>query len=52
MIDRLFQALMKKHTLNEIYEMDINELLRLTLLDERIEDKVKRSDSLLGAFGL
>lgn len=44
-MDRLFAALLKKHSINEIYKMDILELLRLTNLEDKKEAKVTKSSS-------
>lgn len=45
MIDELFAALLKKHTITEIYKMDVLELLRLTNLDHAPQAKVEKSSS-------
>lgn len=42
--------LLKEHSLNEIYEMDILELLRLTNLENE-EQGARKTDSLFSAFG-
>jgi len=51
MIDKLFAKLLKEHSINEIYEMDILELLRLTNLDKNMNNETKTVDSLFAAFG-
>jgi len=51
MIDKLFATLLKEHSLNEIYEMDILGLLRLTNLDKNMKNETKTVDSLFAAFG-
>lgn len=51
MLDELFADLLKRHSLNEIYKMDILETLRLINI-EKIERKQKEQvDSLFAAFG-
>lgn len=45
MIEELFADLLKRHSLNEIYEMDILELLRLINRDSKKKTTVKESDS-------
>lgn len=51
MLDELFADLLKRHSLNEIYKMDILETLRLINI-EKIECKQKEQvDSLFAAFG-
>lgn len=51
MIDELFADLLQKHSLNEIYEMDILELLRLINLEKVERKQVRKVDSLFAAFG-
>lgn len=45
MIDNLFAALLKKHSITEIYKMDVLEMLRLTNLEHKPEAKVEKSNS-------
>jgi len=52
MIDELFAALLQKHSISEIYEMDILELLRLTNLESDKKQESRKTDSLFSAFGL
>lgn len=50
MLDDLFAALLEKHTLNEIYEMDLLEFLRLMNRD-KVKKKPKREvDSFFDLF--
>lgn len=44
MLDELFADLLKKHTINEIYKMDLLEMLRLLNLD-RQKKQPKKSES-------
>lgn len=52
MIDELFATLLQKHSLNEIYETDVLELLRLTNLESEVKQETKKTDSLFNAFGV
>lgn len=51
MIDELFAILLKKYSLNEIYKMDVLELLRLSNLEKTKRTEVRKTDSLFSAFG-
>ncbi len=52
MIDKLFATLLKKHSINEIYEMDILGLLRLSNLESNKKQESRKTDSLFSAFGV
>lgn len=51
MISDLFAGLLKKHSLNEIYEMDILGLLRLLNRSNTKKKESRKTDSLFSAFG-
>lgn len=51
MIESLFAELLKKHSLNEIYEMDILGFLRLINRESEQTNEVIKTDSLFSAFG-
>lgn len=51
-IDLLFATLLQRHSLNEIYEMDILELLRLTNLERIEKENSRKVDSLFSAFNM
>lgn len=51
MIDNLFADLLKKHSLNEIYKMDILGFLRLLNRSNTQEKESRKTDSLFAAFG-
>lgn len=51
MLDELFADLLNKHSLNEIYKMDILEMLRLLNLEKVEREQKRQVDSLFTAFG-
>lgn len=50
-MDDLFAALLQKHSLNEIYKMDLNEFLRLINRKQTKKQESRHVDSLFAAFG-
>ena len=51
MLDNLFADLLKRHTLTEIYELDILEFLRLINRSNNKMQESRKTDSLFTAFG-
>jgi len=50
-MDDLFATLMQKHSLNDIYKMDLNEFLRLINRKQTKQRESRQVDSLFAAFG-